>query len=144
MPIISPALLWASVINLERGNSADEKQFCIRLGLTLSEANLDGVTLGGYERLWEKVEGQIILHSQGPSMRQWNRMTGIRMESPCCTEPAHQTVVSPFLKLPLHHIRKKVLSWPFFPLTEKTAQIIAYWEIQPQSCWIPCSWNRPA
>lgn len=65
------------------------------------------------------------------------------MESPCCTEPAHQTVVSPFLKLPLHHIRKKVLSWPFFPLTEKTAQIIAYWEIQPQSCWIPCSWNRP-
>lgn len=36
VPIISPALLWALVISLEQGNSADEKQFCVYLGLTLS------------------------------------------------------------------------------------------------------------
>lgn len=48
--IISPALLRALVISLEQGISADETQFCIYLGLTLSEANLDGVTLVGYKR----------------------------------------------------------------------------------------------
>lgn len=31
-----PALLRALVISLEQGNSADEKQFCVYLGLTLS------------------------------------------------------------------------------------------------------------
>lgn len=47
VPIMYPALLRALVISLEQGNSADEKQFCVYLGLTLSEANLDGVTLVG-------------------------------------------------------------------------------------------------
>lgn len=74
------------------------------------------------------------------------RTRGIGMVTPCFTKANKHTRhwSAPFSNCPFHHLRVKVLSWLFFPLLEKTAQIIAYWEIQPHSCWIPCSWNRPA
>lgn len=100
-------------------------QFCIYLGLTLSEANLDGITLVGYKRLWEKIEGQIVYpHSLTPEPQYEavkQRTRGIGMVSSCFTKAnkhtRHWSV--PFSNCPFHHLRMKVLSWFFHCLRKQ-------------------------